>query len=86
MQRLEPPRAGRRSASNGIPSLTMSAHSWFAFFLSMPVSLWVGVIVAVASVNFWHLPLYHSVFIGNAAGVVCWLVLFMLPPYFFRSG
>ena len=64
----------------------MSAHNGFAFFLWMPVPLWIGVIAAVASVNFWHLPLYHSVFIGNAAGIVCWLLLVTLPDYFFRSG
>ena len=64
----------------------MSAHNGFAFFLWMPVPLWVGVIAAVASVNFWHLPLYHSVFIGNAAGIVCWLFFVALPEHFFRSG
>ena len=79
---------GRPSAGHPflLPGSKMSAHNGFAFFLWMPVPLWVGVIAAVASVNFWHLPLYHSVFIGNAAGIVCWLVFVALPEYFFRSG
>ena len=79
---------GRPSAGHPflLPVSRMSAQNGFAFFLWMPVSLWVGVIAAVASVTFWHLPLYHSVFIGNAAGIVCWLFLVALPEHFFRSG
>ena len=79
---------GRPSAGHPflLPGSRMSAHNGFAFFLWMPVSLWIGVIAAVASVNFWHLPVYHGVVIGNAAGIVCWLVFVALPGHFFRSG
>ena len=69
-----------------MPVSRMFAHNGFAFFLWMPVSLWVGVIAAVASVNFWHLPVYHGVVIGNAAGIVYWLLLVTLPGYVSRAG
>ena len=62
----------------------MSPYTWSSVFVSVPLSVCVGLCVGVVSAVSWGLPFHEAALVGNAAGVLCWAVLLTLPPSFCR--